>query len=244
MSVRKVENAERQFFFLKFVFKKLVYVILAIVIAALAGFAYSEFLVKPTYTASTAVILKMSSDTGSSGSKATTEITLAMYYLPTVAEIAKTPAVIKRANDKYEGSEKDKISASNVNIKYGEESLIFSISYSDKNQQAASKKLDALVEGLSELLSFGQNLIKAEEVGLTPTQNRNSISVDTGKTKFTMLGAVAGAAIAIVVLYVIYKSDKTVKNKAEFEELTGIDVLSLLSNEPRQRSSYSSRSSK
>ncbi len=223
-----VANNERRFPFLRLLFRKLVYVILVAVLIGAAGFAYGTYVEKPNYKASSAVILRMGSEESASG-KAMTEIALAKYYLPTIAELAVSPTFIADANSRYakEGGQ-GKISADAISIVYGDDSLIFSISYTDENDQVASDKLDAFISSVAELLENNNDLVKAKKITLIPTQNRNSIEIETGKARYTLLGTFAGGAIAVLVLFLLFKFNNTVTDKMEFEEMTGLDVLSTI----------------
>ena len=226
-----IENSEKRFPFLRLLLKKVVYVILTAVLVGAIGFAYSSYLVKPSYKASSAVILRMGSDASvTSSGKATTEIALAKYYLPTIAELAVSPTFLANANAAYtKDGGQGTISAKFISIVYGEDSLIFSVSYTDISEEVASKKLDVFIASVAELLENNEDLIKAQNVTLIPTQNRNSIEVESGTVKYTLLGVVAGAALAVLVLFIVFKTNNTVTDKLEFEEMTGIDVLSTIS---------------
>ena len=224
-----MKDQAKNFPFLKILLRKVGLIVLALVLGIVVGFCYSKYVAKPVYTASSAVILRMSSDVMADSGKETTEITLAKYYLPTVADIAVSPVVIKSACDAY--GEANSIKVSSITITYGEESLIFSISYQDKSAKAASDKLDVYIQSIAEHLdNEKQNLIKAEGVSLIPTQNKNTVEVDSGLVKFSLIGGVLAVGIAVLLIFASYKIDNTFKSKSDFEELTGIDVLSMLSN--------------
>lgn len=224
-----IKDQTKRFPFVKIVLRKTIYLILALIIGVGAGLAYSKYVAKPVYTAKSAVILRMSSDAMAESGRETTEITLAKYYLPTVADIAVSPVVIKSANEAY--GEANAIVASSITIEYGEESLIFSISYRDKSAEDASNKLNVYIQSIANHLdSEKQNLIKAEGVSLIPTQNKNSIEVDSGEVKFALLAGVLAVGIVLLIIFIAYKTDNTFKSKTDFEEMTGIDVLSMISN--------------
>ena len=212
----------------KIIYKNLFLIILATAIGLGAGLTYALLRVKPVYTAQNSVILRtVISDT--SATENTDNANLAKRYLPTVAQIVVSPEVVLKANKAYEalGGKPNSISISKFAVSYGEDSLIFSISYSDKNKIDAVDKLTVLIESAVEVLKK-PGYVEAEIVDLIPTQRGSKVSSSSNFTSCVVLGTLAGLAISVIGVIVAFILDNNVRSKAELEELTGASVLAML----------------
>ena len=189
----------------------------------LLSVAYCAAYVKPVYTASSSVILRMSVGEATAGN-VTSNASLAKLYLPDVAKIIESPLVISKANERYENKG---ISASSINVEYGEESMIFTISYSDFSDKVAAEKLKKIIECASDVLAAGA--VEAEDVSLISTQNEIDISVNEGFMKYILLGTAAGIVLSILLSILIYALDTTIVDREEFEDIARVPVLSYIS---------------
>ena len=141
-----------------------------------------------------------------------------------VEAIVTSPDVINKANQAY-NNYSDPISAGSVKINYGDNSLIFEMSYSDQSEKVASDKLDYLFEIAKKELPKG---MKASDVSLIPTSKDYNLTVESAFVDNVLLGGAIGLFISVVVALVIYVLDNTVKDKYEMEELTGINVIAYI----------------
>ncbi|MBQ3116349.1 MAG: hypothetical protein IJC07_04900 [Clostridia bacterium] len=219
----------------KLIKKNLALMLLITLLCTLLATAYCIAFVKPTYTATSSVILRMTSQTGKLN-QAETDVSLAQRYLPTIADIVVSPKIIEDANEIYHKDEKvkksDKISANAVSIAYGERSLIFTISYTDANSDNAKAKVSALVEAASNHLELG--VLSVESISLIPTDNEIAEPKEnSGYLKIILVGFAVGVAGAFVVVLLKYALDNTITDKKDFEELTGIDVLALIDKQDK-----------
>ena len=227
-----VEN-EKSFPFFKILLKNLLLIILTTILCALLFLGYSVMKVPPTYTASRSLILRTEIDSSSSQSQTANQATLAKRYLPTVEKLIKSPELLDEAEvnflKKYEGST-ERLSKGAINVSYGEKSLIFSISYTDLSEDLAKKKLEVLIDTFSQSTVVSQGIM-AENVKFIHTQKNTDISKSTVYVKYALIGAVVGAVISVVIALVVYALDNTVRDKKEFEELTGVSVIAYINKE-------------
>ena len=215
---------ERPYPFFRILYKHKIMMIMVIVLCMLLSVAYCTAYVKPVYTASSSIMLRMTVGK-TNANTVTSDVSLAKLYLPDVAKIIESPLVIDYANEKYEGE--GDISASSLNIEYGEESLIFTVSYSDLSDKVAAEKLAVIIYCASEKLADGA--VKAQDVSLISTQNEINISVNEGFMKYILLGTAAGIVLSILIAILIYALDTTIVDREEFESITGVPVLSYIS---------------
>lgn len=225
MEERNVPNEfnEKPYPFFRILYKHKIMIILVTVLCMLLSVAYCAAYVKPVYTASSSVILRMSVGEATAGN-VTSNASLAKLYLPDVAKIIESPLVISKANERYENKG---ISAGSINVEYGEESMIFTISYSDVSDKVAAEKLVTIITCASEELAAGA--VEAEDVSLISTQNEIDISVNEGFMKYILLGTAAGIVLSILLSILIYALDTTIVDREEFEDIARVPVLSYIS---------------
>ena len=210
---------------LKLVRKNVVLMILITVLCTLLFAAYSIAFVKPTYTATSSVILRMSSQEGG----ADTDVSLAQRYLPTIADIVVSPAVINKAHEIYKTKNPDsadKINATSISVEYGERSLIFAISYNDTTAKGAEEKTMIVIQAATDHMQDG--VLNVEHISLIPTDNEIHAVEKSGTFKYIASGFAIGVVVAFVVVVLKYALDTTVTDRREFEEVTGVDVLSTI----------------
>ncbi|MBR1967898.1 MAG: hypothetical protein IKA11_00695 [Clostridia bacterium] len=218
----EVESTERGVPFFKIIYKNLLLIIMVTVLCALIGLGYSVLKVKPIYTVSRSYILRTTvSETGSS----TNDASLGKIYIPMVESVITSPEVIAKANELYR-NQTDPIKAGSVSITYTEKSLIFTMSYSDLSKEAATNKLNVLYE-ISKTELPGR--ITATEVSLIPTSKTpNEPTVNNGFAKYIVLGAAVGLVVSVIIALILYALDNTVRDKREYEEMTGSNVIAFI----------------
>ncbi len=220
-------NTQQQMPLFRLIIKNALFIFLVTVLCALLALGYCALKVKPTYTVSKSVILRTNMDGNDSASQ--TEASLAKLYLPVVSSLVRSPSIIEKANSNY-SKEGGRIYSGGVGMSYNERSLIFSLSYTDVSQVAAEEKLDAVIKAAkSELYLY----IEADNVTLTDTQSSFDVVLNNSYMKYTIIGAFGGLAISLVIVLILYVLDNTVKDKQEFEEMTGIDVIAYIDKDKK-----------
>lgn len=217
------KNLDKGFPLLKLIVKNLLLIVLISILCALIGLGYSVLRVKPTYTASRSVILRTTLNQSGKAALAN-QATLGKMYLPSILEVIKSTDIITAANENYD-NEEEKILVGSVGMKYEINSLIFDLTYTDKSPKLAKEKLEVFIDTLSDEIS---KYIKAEDVKLIHTQRESDIFETQYYTNYTVIGLVAGIAISMVIVLLIYVFDNTVKSKNEYEEITGMTVVAFI----------------
>ena len=214
---------ETNFSIFNVLYKHLFLIILATIIGLLAGVGVAFLRAKPTYTATKRVmfITKYSESSNTAGN----DVILAKRYLPNAVDKIKSQIIILDANDIYAGE--GNVSASNISASYGEESLIFSLSYTDLSPELAEEKLNAVIE--SAKLNFPRpDFSVAKDSTLREVENRTSITKNSNFGKFIILGAVAGLVIAVLYAVIKEATDNTIKDREEVEAITGVSLLACI----------------
>lgn len=214
---------ETNFSIFNVLYKHLFLIILATIIGLLAGVGVAFLRAKPTYTATKRVmfITKYSESSNTAGN----DVILAKRYLPNAVDKIKSQIIILDANDIYTGE--GNVNASNISASYGEESLIFSLSYTDLSPELAEEKLNAVIE--SAKLNFPRpDFSVAKDSTLREVENRTSITKNSNFGKFIILGAVAGLVIAVLYAVIKEATDNTIKDREEVEAITGVSLLACI----------------
>ncbi len=215
-------------------YRKIWIIILATVLCALIALGFNVAFVKPVYTASETVLLvtNVSNSTGTYDPK--TDASLAQLYLPETAQLIKSSYYIDRANEIYAAAHPNApekaVKASGVNVSYGEDIMIFTISYSDTSAKGALEKLKAVVASAQENLCKDEVGVHASEVALKTTQHPDTqnVSVSNRRMLFLVIGALLGALGSVAVILFVNAIDNTVKTKEDVEELTGASVVAFI----------------
>ena len=109
-------------------------------------------------------------------------------------------------------------------------SLIFQITYTDLDKELAVEKLQVFIKTISESNVVKDKII-ADEVEFVPTQRHSEISKSTSYTKHAIYGAIAGLVVSVAIAFLLHMLDNTVRDKVEFEELTGVNVIAYINKD-------------
>lgn len=126
------------------------------------------------------------------------------------------------------------VSANAINIDYQDTSLIFKISYTDINDNLAIDKLDVLINTFRVSDIFKESIM-ASEVQLIETQQDWLVEKSTVYLKYSAIGLIIGAVLSIVIVLLVYVFDNKIKDKKEYEQLTGVSVIAYINKETPQK---------
>ncbi len=214
---------------LKILAKSWLWIVLFTVLCTLVGLFYSVSQVPPTYTASRSLILRTEIHDAEYNSQSANQANLAKNYFVTVEKLIKSPKLVKEVNEN--NAEKGlTVSSSAIGITYGESSLIFKVSYTEKTKDLAEKKLNALIETFSQSNTIKQGIM-ADDVQFIHTQKGCDTVENNSHTKYTVIGGVVGLVLSVGVAFIVYLFDNTVRDRQEFEELTGVSVIAYINKE-------------
>ncbi len=230
MQENKTKAKNGGFSLLNIILKNLVWIVIATIIGLLAGLGVAAFHAKPSYTATKRVMLvtKYSDSTDDKGNEinsAGNDFFLAKIYLPNAIDKIKSPLFVADANDIYQGE--TKIVSSAISAKYGEESLIFSLSYTDADRETAIEKLNALI-GSAKLNFPKPEISVAKDSTLREVENRTSVTKNSNFAKYILIGAAAGLVLSALYVVVKEMTDNTIKDKDVVEEITGASLLACI----------------
>lgn len=223
--------------FLRILKARLVWIILISVVFVLAGYCYGKFIAKPVYTASCDVIVKLryvdsltgDNDHSVANSNKLNDFSLAQRMMPTIVDIVESPNVISLAKTRN-GDEG--INRGSFNASYDKDSLIFNVSYTDYDPELAKGRLEDVFATFKVYIPESEDIkeiIIASDIEFVKTQNNINVSVSDNSKKAALISGAAGVVFSTVLSVLIYLFDNKVKTVKELEEITGVDVLTTLS---------------
>ena len=224
--------------FLRILKARLVWIILISVVFVLAGYCYGKFIAKPVYTASCDVIVKLryvddslngDSDHSVANSNKLNDFSLAQRMMPTIVDIVESPNVISLAKTRN-GDEG--INRGSFNASYDKDSLIFNVSYTDYDPELAKGRLEDVFATFKVYIPESEDIkeiIIASDIEFVKTQNNINVAVSDNSKKAALISGAAGVVFSTVLFVLIYLFDNKVKTVKELEEITGVDVLTTIS---------------
>ncbi len=226
--INETQNQKSNFSLWKILIRKWFIIVISLALCLGASITYSLIKVKPVYTASTSIVLKMAISNDVNSSTNTNNATLAKKNLPTVKECITSTKVAELANEYYNATyqtEGNNISKRLIIVKYSGTSMIFTLSYSDYNKDDAAKKLGAIIAAAPEEL---EEKIEAENIDLVTVQNDYTFSVSDNKATIIIAGIIVGFVLGVAIALLIYMLDNKLRRGEELEEVVGASVLAYI----------------
>lgn len=202
-------------------------ILLITLIAMVVGVAYSYFLVKPVYNASTTLVLAQTSSTADNkndGAITQSDLALNSKLVATYSELIKSKSVLRQVVDNFKDEDLDEekikknVSVQSVN---DTEVIKITVKNADPNlaAQIANKISEVFTEKVVEIYNISNvNIIDRAEPEDEPS-NVNHI-------KDIIIFAFIGVVIAVGFVLVLNMLDTTIKTEQDIENISGLLVLS------------------
>lgn len=189
----------------------------------LIGFVYIMFVRVPLYKGDTTVILvNKSLDNNSSQSITQSDIVLNQKLVSTYTQIVKSKKVLNQVIDKMGlsytyGKLSGRVSVSNIN-----DTEIIKISVSDENPERAANIANAVAEIFKEEVS---NIYHLENVSIIDKAEVSSKPFNIKVTQTLGISFVGGIAVSLMLLFVLYYFDTSIKSAEDVEKKLGVAVI-------------------
>lgn len=199
---------------------KLIYIIFAMAVAFCVSSIYVNRFRVPEYTSYTTVLLKQSGDTISA-----TDVNLNNSLVSTYSEIIKSKRVLKQV-----------ISDLDLDIEYGElyskivvgevnDTDLIKISVTDADNELAADIANAIAEIFAAEIVDIYNI---ENISIIDEAEVSEVASSTSTIKIIGIATIAGAFLSIVVIFIIFYFDTTIKNEEDIEKATGLPVIGIV----------------
>lgn len=211
--------------------KKKIWLILAIVIGAIIGFACTKYAIVPEYASSVRMVLaKSSGDVASALTDASvgitqSDITLNQKLITTYGEIIKSKKICNTVIDnlKLDMTYNELYKCINVSSVKDTEIILLKITTRDPvlSAKIAKEMMNVFRDTINQIYNI-KNIIILDEA------EENDKPVNVNYTKNIVIFAFAFFAVSAIVIFLIYYFDNTIKTEENVQQLTGLPVLATI----------------
>lgn len=208
--------------------RKLEFIVILIV-AIIIGTVYSYFMVEPTYTSYTTLLLtKVSGDSEDNESITQTDLTLNSNLVSTYSELIKSNAVLREVIDELNIQNLNEASLKNsIKVSAVTDTEMIKITVTNKNPNYAEIIANKTAEVFSEKIA---EIYKINNVYVVDKAEANNIPSNINHTKDIVIFMFIGLVIACGYVLLVNMLDNTVKTEADIEKITGLNVLASIPN--------------
>lgn len=113
--------------------------------------------------------------------------------------------------------------------------FVFNVSIKDKNENAIREKLRILVIAFDAEIEYSFGGVVSNIKEYVDSEHQITISSNVSMVRNIIVALLLGVVLALVLVYVRYLSDKTIKGKEELEALTGSHLLALINKNEEKK---------
>ena len=210
----------------KVIWKRKFLIVLTAIIAGLAAFAYSSFVIKPQYTSTTRIYVVNRNQADKPG-LTNQDLQAGAYLVKDYREIILSQDVLEKVVADQKLTMDAKTLGRKVSVTVPAETRIVSISVRDGNPEEASRIANALREVAA------QKIISVTRVSDVTTleEARPATSPSSPNIRRnTMMATIAGVGFVTVVVLLVELLDDRVKRPEDIEEVMHISLLGVIPN--------------
>ena len=214
------------FQFVKVLWKRKFLIVLTAIIAGLAAFAYSSFVIKPQYTSTTRIYVVNRNQADKPG-LTNQDLQAGAYLVKDYREIILSQDVLEKVVADQKLPMDAKTLGRKVSVTVPADTRIVSISVRDGNPEEASRIANALREVAA------QKIISVTRVSDVTTleEARPATSPSSPNIRRnTMMATIAGVGFVTVVVLLVELLDDRVKRPEDIEEVMHLSLLGVIPN--------------
>ena len=210
----------------KVIWKRKFLIVLTAIIAGLAAFAYSSFVIKPQYTSTTRIYVVNRNQADKPG-LTNQDLQAGAYLVKDYREIILSQDVLEKVVADQKLTMDAKTLGRKVSVTVPADTRIVSISVRDGNPEEASRIANALREVAA------QKIISVTRVSDVTTleEARPATSPSSPNIRRnTMMATIAGVGFVTVVVLLVELLDDRVKRPEDIEEVMHLSLLGVIPN--------------
>ena len=210
----------------KVLWKRKFLIVLAALVAGLAAFAYSSFVIKPQYTSTTRIYVVNRNQADKPG-LTNQDLQAGAYLVKDYREIILSQDVLEKVVADQKLTMDAKTLGRKVSVTVPAETRIVSISVRDGNPEEASRIANALRE------EAAQKIISVTRVSDVTTleEARPATSPSSPNIRRnTMIATIAGVGFVTIIVLLVELLDDRVKRPEDIEEVMHISLLGVVPN--------------
>lgn len=201
---------------------KIIYIVFAMSIAFCLSSIYVNRFRVPEYTSSTTILLTQTSESSTISSS---DISLNNSLVSTYSAIIKSKKVLNQVIDRmgleYSYSELyGMVSVSEVN-----DTSIIQISVTDPDGEEAANIANEIAVVFSQEIVEIYNL---ENLSIIDEAETSTVASSTSTIKIVGVATIAGAFISVVVIFILFYFDTTIKNEEDIERAVNLPVIGIV----------------
>lgn len=203
---------------LKLLWDKKVTILIIVLIAVIAGWVYTSFMVKPVYTSSIRLILAQKNTTdASTGVITQTDVTLNDKLIDTYKEIAVSNSVIRKVINNLDLKNVDEdVLKKEINVTAVTGTQILKISVTDKDADRATKIANEMGKVFSERI---KDIYKIENVSVLDEAETQEEPSNVNHKRDMLIFLAVGIVLAIAIVLLANMLDNSIKSSADIETL-------------------------
>ncbi len=240
---KSVAPEKEKFPIWQILYRNLILIIAITVLCGAVGIVLGFVTAKDSYTASSNIVLKASYDyEDEAETNKVNDNTLAKRTLPTVVSAIKSPKIVEKAQKNYKDTG---IKLSNISTKHKDDSLIFTLSYTDENAEDAKGRLNKIINtiqtefsdakfasdtfpGVSEVEFVELDAVSSRDPETGDEKMQYKVSVTNRRSTYIIIGFLGGLVLGICTAFLVFVLDNKVKSISDLEEITGASMLALI----------------
>ena len=210
----------------KVLWKRKFLIVLAALVAGLAAFAYSSFMIKPQYASTTRIYVVNRNQADKPG-LTNQDLQAGAYLVKDYREIILSQDVLEKVVADQKLTMDAKTLGRKVSVAVPAETRIVSISVRDGNPEEASRIANALREVAA------QKIISVTRVSDVTTleEARPATSPSSPNIRRnTMMATIAGVGFIVVIVLLVELLDDRVKRPEDIEEVMHLSLLGVIPN--------------
>lgn len=202
-------------------------IVVILLISIVIGAVYSYFIVEPTYTSYTTLLLTQINSENSE-SITQTDLSLNSKLVSTYSELIKSNAVLREVIDSLNiHSLNEETLKNNIKVSAVTDTEMIKITVTNTNPSNAEIIANKIAEVFSDKIA---DIYKINNVYVVDKAEASQTPSNINHTKDIVIFMFVGIVIACGYVLLVNMIDNTVKTEADIEKITGLKVLASIPN--------------
>ena len=197
-------------------------IVLSGIFFALLTFGATKFFITPQYNSTTKIYIMNQQD---EATLTQGDMQTSTYLTKDYAEMIKSRTVTEKVILQMGLDMPHAQLLSKMSVSIASDARIISISIKDEDPYKAAEIADAVREIASEHI---RNVMNIETVNVVEEANIPLVKASPNVTKYTLVGALAGTILLVVIILLIHLTNDTIQISDDIEKRLGISVLSVI----------------
>ena len=201
---------------------KIIYIIFAMAISFCLACIYVNKFRVPEYTSFTTVLLNQANDSEQINA---TQVELNRKLISTYNEIIKSKKILNQVIDKLSLDYTYTDLVSRISVGEVGDTSIIKISVTDTDSTLAAEIANTIADVFSQEIVTIYNI---KNISTIDKAEPSLIASSTSTIKIIGVSIIAGAFVSVVIIFILFYFDTTLKNEEDIERITGLPVIGMV----------------